>query len=112
MHSATTIISRYLLIPEDEIPESRENVMERKHIQQIEKKKVAIEEVRKLYSVGHTTDYISRLTEHTWNTVTNYLMDDCSLSNGHYDRRLPGKLAPYEQTVIEMVERNDLSKDS
>lgn len=34
--------------------------------------------------------------------MTNYLKDDCSLSNGHYDRRLPGKLAPYEQTVIEM----------
>ncbi|RDY29306.1 hypothetical protein [Lachnotalea glycerini] len=39
-----------LAISEDEIPESRENVMERKHIQQMEKKKAAIEEVRKLYS--------------------------------------------------------------
>lgn len=54
LHSATTTISRYLSIPEDEIPELKENVMERKHIQQMEKKKTAIEEVRKLYSRGHT----------------------------------------------------------
>lgn len=102
LHSATTTISRYLSIPESEIPASRENVMERKHIQQMGKKKAAIEEVRKLYSMGHTADEISRLTGHTWQTVTNYLKEDCSLSNGHYDLRLPGKLAPYEQTVIEM----------
>ncbi|WP_460642181.1 ISL3 family transposase [Lacrimispora brassicae] len=102
LHSATTTINRYLAIPEDEIPELQENVMERKHIQQMEKKKAAIEEVRKLYSQGHTADEISRLTGHTWKTVTNYLKDNCLLNNGHYDLRLPGKLAPYEQTVIEM----------
>ena len=68
----------------------------------MEKKKAAIEEVRKLYSQGHPADEISRLTGHTWKTVTNYLKDNCSLNNGHYDLRMPGKLAPYEQTVIEM----------
>ena len=102
LHSATTTINRYLAIPEDEIPESQENVMERKHIQQMEKKKAAIEEVRKLYSQGYPADEISRLTGHTWKTVTNYLKDNCSLNNGHYDLRMPGKLAPYEQTIIEM----------
>lgn len=91
LHSAKTTISRYLSIPEDEIPELQENVMERKHIQQMEKKKAAIEEVRKLYS-----------KRHTWQTVTNYLKEDCSPGNSHYERRLPGKLALYEQTVIKM----------
>lgn len=102
LHSATTTIKRYLIIPEDEIPEVKENVMERKHMQQMDKKKAAIEEVRQLYDKGHAPDEISRLTGHTFTTVTNYLKDDCPLSNGHYDRRLPGKLAPYEKTVIEM----------
>ena len=30
------------------------------------------------------------------------MKDDCPLSNGHYDLRIPGKLAPYEQDVITM----------
>lgn len=76
--------------------------MERKHIQEMQRKRAAIEEVRSLYANGHSTEEIKRLTGHTWQTVTNYLKKDCSLNNGHYDRRLPGKLAPYEQDVIEM----------
>lgn len=102
LHSSTTTINRYLEIPEDKIPETKENAMERKHIQQMQNKKAAIEEVRKLYADGHAVEEIKQLTGHTWQTVTNYLKDDCSLNNGHYDRRLPGKLAPYEQDVIEM----------
>ena len=42
------------------------------------------------------------LTGHTVVTIKNYLKDKCPLSNGHYDRRMPGKLAPYEQDVIAM----------
>lgn len=102
LHSGTTTINRYLDIPENEIPKSRENSRERKHILEMEKKKSAIEEVRKLYSMGHTANDISCLTGHTWKTVTNYLKENCSLSNGRYDHRLPGKLAPYEKTVLEM----------
>lgn len=66
------------------------------------KKEDAIEEVRKLYSQGQTAEAISRLTGHTWKTVTNYLKEDCPLSKGRYDQRMPGKLAPYEKTVIDM----------
>lgn len=102
LHSSTTTINRYLAIPENEIPESRENIMERKHMGQMEKKKTAIEEVRKLYSQGQTIEAVSRLTGHTWKTVTNYLKEDCPLNNGHYDQRMPGKLAPYEKAVIDM----------
>uniref|UniRef100_UPI0037508CD7 transposase n=1 Tax=Robinsoniella peoriensis TaxID=180332 RepID=UPI0037508CD7 len=35
LHSSTTTINRYLAIPDNEIPESRENVMERKHMGQM-----------------------------------------------------------------------------
>jgi transposase len=71
LHSATTTIKKYLSIPEDEIPQPQENVMERKYIQQMEDKKAAVEEVRNLFSKGHTADEISRMTGHTWKTVTN-----------------------------------------
>jgi len=68
--------------------------MERKHIQQMQNKKAAIEEVRKLYADGHAVEEIKQLTGHTWQTVTNYLKDDCSLNNGHYDRSFPENLLP------------------
>lgn len=102
LHSSATTISRYLALPEDEIPEVRENVRERQHLQQMEKKQAAIDEVRKLYSEGHSINEITRITGHVAKTVKNYLKKDCPLSGGRYDHRLPGKLAPYEQDVIEM----------
>ena len=102
LHSSATTISRYLAIPEDKIPEVRENVRERQHLQQMEKRQAAIDEVRKLYSEGHSINEITRITGHVAKTVKNYLKKDCPLSGGRYDHRLPGKLAPYEQDVIEM----------
>ena len=102
LHSSATTINRYLSIPELEIPEQKENARERQHIDQMKKKQDAINEVRKLYSEGHSINEITRLTGHVARTVKNYLKKDCSLINGHYDRRLAGKLAPYEQEVIEL----------
>lgn len=102
LHSATTTVQKYLAIPENEIPKVNENLRERQHIQQLKNKKAVIDEVRKLYAEGHAIDEIMRLTGHTTSTIHKYLKDDCPLSNGHYDLRLPGKLAPYEQDVIEM----------
>ncbi|MFT3985484.1 MAG: transposase [Lachnospiraceae bacterium] len=65
-------------------------------------KQLAINEARKLYSQGHAIDEITRVTGHTYHTVRKYLKEECSSNNGHYDCRMAGKLAPYEQDVIEM----------
>lgn len=102
LHSATTTIQKYLAIPENEIPKGKENARERQHIQQMKNKQAAIDEVRTLYAQGHAIDEVSRLTGHTTLTIKKYLKEDCSANNGHYDRRMPGKLSPYEQDVIEM----------
>ncbi len=59
-------------------------------------------EVHNLYAKGYVIDAIMRLTGHTVVTIKNYLKDDNPLSNGHYDSRMPDKLAPYEQEVINM----------
>ncbi|WP_349946131.1 transposase [Lacrimispora sp. BS-2] len=102
LHSSSSTIRKYLAIPKDKIPEAKENARERQHIRQMQNKQQAIEEVRTLYAQGNAIDKITYLTGHTTLTVKNYLKKDCPLSNGHYDCRRPGKLAPYEQTVIEM----------
>lgn len=102
LHSATTTVQKYLAVPETEIPKVKENVRERQHIRQMQIKQATMEEVRTLYAQGNAIDEISRLTGHSILTINNYLKEDCPTNNGHYDCRRPGKLAPYEQTVIEM----------
>lgn len=39
---------------------------------------------------------------HTYKTIQRYLAPDCLVVNGHYNNRIPGKLAPYEKEVIEL----------
>ena len=102
LHSSVTTIRKYLSIQENEIPEVKENARERQHLQQLKNKKLAIDEVKKLYAEGHSIDEIMRLTGHTTVTIRNYLKDEYIMDNGHYDNRIPGKLAPYEQKVITM----------
>ena len=72
MHSSVTTISRYLSIPEDELPETRENARERQHLEQIRKKQGSVQEVRKLYSEGHSIEEITRITGHVRKTVKKY----------------------------------------
>ena len=55
-----------------------------------------------MYALSHSVGEIARLTGHVRKTIQNYLCPDCTLINGHYDNRIPGKLAPYETYVIEM----------
>ena len=102
LHSSVTTIRKYLSIPKNEIPGVKENARERQHLQQLKNNKLAIEEVRKLYTEGHSIDEIMRLTGHTTVTIRNYLKDEYIMDNGHYDNRIPGKLARYEQKVITM----------
>lgn len=102
LHSSQDTISRYLAIPEDEIPDPKENAREIQHINQVNKKQLAIDEVRQHYSKGRSVEEITRLTGHTRRTVQNYLRTDCPTNNGHYDNRMPGKLSLYEQDVISM----------
>ena len=99
-----------MAIPENEIPSAKENLRERQHIQQMGNKKAVITEVCDLYAKGHAIDEIMRLTGHTVVTIKNYLKEDCPLSNGYYDRRMSGKLSPYEQEVIDMRSKGIIYK--
>lgn len=102
LHSSTTTIQKYLSMPEDSIPESKIIARERQHQEELVRRQATIEEVRNLYACGNSIDEITRKTCHTHRTVKKYLKAECPLSNGHYDERLPGKLAPYEKEVLEL----------
>lgn len=42
------------------------------------------------------------MMHHTCKTIRNYLDPGYSVADGHYNTRIPGKLAPYEKEVIEL----------
>jgi hypothetical protein len=42
---------------------------------------------------------------HTCKTIQNYLNPSYRVTDGHYNARIPGKLAPYEKDVIELREK-------
>lgn len=75
-------------ILEDEIPENRAIVRERQHQESVAQKQAEIELAKRLYSEGKT--------------IQNYLDPNYSPINGHYDRKRPGKLTPYEKFVVDM----------
>ena len=51
---------------------------------------------------GYPIEQIATLMHHPYKTIQNYLNPDFSITNGHYNVRIPGKLAPYEREVIEL----------
>lgn len=102
LHSGTTTISKYLSIPENEIPEDRKISRERQHQLAIEQKQKEVNETRDLYSQGYTVEEIARIMHHIPQTVKKYLDPSYSVVSVRYDSRIPGKLAPFENRVLEL----------
>ena len=102
MHSCPTTVRKYLVIPEDKIPENRAISRERQHQLAVQQKQCEVAEARKLTEAGYPIEQIATMMHHTRKTIQNYLNPGYSVTNGHYNRRIPGKLAPYEKEVIEL----------
>ena len=102
MHSCPATVRKYLAIPEDEIPESRAISRERQHQLAVQQKQHEVDEARKLAEAGYPIERIATMMHHTSKTIQNYLDPGYSVTNGHYNGRVPGKLAPYEKEVIEL----------
>jgi hypothetical protein len=102
LHSSPTTITRYLKILLDNLPDDKKTVREREHQMALEQKQRDIDEARKLYESGMTVEKISVLLQRTKDTIRRYLNPNYNIVNGHYDQRRPGKLTPYEQTIIEL----------
>jgi DNA-binding CsgD family transcriptional regulator len=102
MHASISTIRKYLSIKEEDIPEDINSARERQHVDAMNKMKRKIENVRKLYEQGCSIEEICRVTGHISQTIRKYLSRECSLINGHYDYRHPGKLHKYEKEILEL----------
>ena len=102
LHSSPTTIRKYPAIPEDEIPEDRAASRERQHRLALQQKQQEVNEARRLARDGHPIEQIPAMMHHTCRTIQNYLNPGCHVTDGHYNARIPGKLAPYEKDVIEL----------
>ena len=102
LEASPKTIQKYLAIPEDQVPKSKEIARERQHQLAVKQKEQEIEEARQMALAGYPIEQIATLMHHPYKTIQNYLNPDFSITNGHYNVRIPGKLAPYEREVIEL----------
>ncbi|WP_434511219.1 transposase [Desulfitobacterium sp. AusDCA] len=102
LHSTDKTISKYLAMDENEIPESKVTVREREHLESIKKVKEKRAYVKELFEKGYSLDKISKISGFAYATVKKYLADNSANINGHYDVKMGGKLAKYENEVVEL----------
>ena len=102
LHSSPKTIQKYLAIPEDQIPESKAIARGRQHQLAVKQKEQEIKEAREMALAGYPIEQIASQMHRAHKTIQNYLNPDFSITNGHYNVRIPGKLAPYENEVIEL----------
>lgn len=55
-----------------------------------------------MYRQVYAIEKIGVMMHHTSATIKAYLNPSYCIVNGHYDTRIPGKLAPYEHQVLEL----------
>ena len=102
LHSSPTTIRKYLAISEDGIPEDRAIFRKRQHQLALQQKQPEVDEAKRLARDGHPIEQISAMMHHTCKTKQNYLNPGYRVTDGHYNARILGKLAPYEKDVIEL----------
>lgn len=105
LHSYPATVWKYLAIPEDEIPDSMATAWERQHQPAMQQKQQEADEAGRLTQAGYPAEQISVMMHHTCKTIRNYLNPGYSITDGHYNALIPGKLAPFEKDVIELRSR-------
>lgn len=98
LHACPKTITKYLNIDPKTV-EDKGTAREYQHKLAMEQKQQDVDEVRRLFSEGMTIEAISKELHHTYKTIQNYLNPDYSVVDGHYNVRIPNKLAPYEDEV-------------
>lgn len=101
LHATPKTIEKYLNLDPDKETD-RIIIKEQNHQHAIEQKQKEVDSVRSLAREGVPIEQIAKMTHHTYKTVQNYLNPDYSVVDGHYNVRIPNKLAPFEKDVIEL----------
>ena len=63
---------------------------------------VLLYESKDLIHWNQISSFKGKTMHHTCKTIQRYLSPDYSVEDGHYNARIPGKLAPYEAEVIKL----------
>ena len=98
LHASPKTITKYLNIDPKTV-KNRNSAQENKHQRAVEQKKKDVAEARRLYSEGMAIENIATSLQKSYKTIQNYLNPEYSVVNGHYNMRIPNKLAPYEEEV-------------
>lgn len=98
LHTSPKTITKYLNIDPKTV-EDKDIAREIQHKLAMEQKQHDVDEVRRLFAEGMPIETISKELHHTFKTVQNYLNPDYSIIDGHYNIRIPNKLAPYEDEI-------------
>lgn len=101
LHSSPATIRKYLAIPEDQIPKGRAASRERQHRLALQQKQQEVNEARRLAQDGYPIEQISAMVYHTCKTIQHCLNPGYCVTDGHYNARVPGRLAPYGEDAIE-----------
>lgn len=101
LHSSVKTVQKYLMLDPDE-NENRTIVKEEKHLLAMKQKQKEVDEARFLAQKGVPIEEIAKTMHHTYKTIQRYLSPEYSIEDGHYNARIPGKLAPYETEVIKL----------
>lgn len=101
LNTTPTTIKKYLK-SDTSLIEEKSIEREKSHQRALEQKRKEVEEARLLAKRGWSIEAIAKELHHTYDTIRRYLDPSYSFVNGHYNVRIPNKLAKYENTVIEM----------
>lgn len=101
LHKCPKTITKYL--NQDSLKAaSRIILKEEKHELAVEQKQKDVDEARRLFNEGISIEEIAKSLYHTYKTIQNYLKQEFSVINGHYNVRIPNKIVSYEEEVKQL----------
>ena len=99
LHCTPTTVEKYLNIDPDTVVD-KTSASEKQHQLALQQKQKDVDEARELAKNGIPIEHIAKILHHTYRTIQRYLDPGYSVVSGHYNVRIPNKLAPFEEKVI------------
>ncbi len=103
LRASLKTVNKYLSIDPNSVRNKRSDILcEARHKLALNQKQMDVAEARKMFEAGIPMEQIAKELHHTSKTIQCYLDPNYNCVNGHYHLRLPGKLAPYENKVLDL----------